>query len=44
MLVYAEYNNTMQYVAGTRYKSSDHHVESTNARKGKRQQGHSNTY
>ena len=43
MPVCAEYNNDMQYATGAGYRSSDHHVETTNARKG-RQQGHSNTY
>ena len=35
MPVCAKYNNDMQYVTGAGYRSSDHHVETTNARKGK---------
>lgn len=35
MLVCAEYNNAMQYVTDEGYRSSDQHVETTNARKGK---------
>ena len=35
MPVCAEYNNAMQYVTGAGYRSSDQHVETTNARKAK---------
>ena len=35
MPVCAEYNNAMQQITGTGYKSSDQHVESTSARKEK---------
>jgi hypothetical protein len=35
MPVCAEYNNAMQYVTGAGYRSSDQHVETTNARQGK---------
>ena len=35
MLVCAEYNNAMQYVTGAGYRTSDQHVETTNARQGK---------
>jgi hypothetical protein len=35
MPVCAEYNNAMQYATGAGYRSSDQHVETTNARQGK---------
>ena len=43
MPAWAEYSNAMKYVTGAGYRSCDQHADDT-CQKGKRKQGHSNTY